>query len=267
MLTRMTSRGGFLVGSDCHNPSMRDELDSEQLHAVGAILLHQLGDTETAGLLAEVAELEAILWNTEDDYVGYKVVLKVDPHLLVRFTDDVLVRIERSLEHALADQGSVDEIVVRPVLPRVGTDWRQQLRGETGAKPTNQARRVRLEPEHPMEDGLHFTNRWEHGVYLILKERQAALPDNDTIGIMPLGAMRVRGRTFEPDLLVTYRGNAGVIEIDGPHHKGRASDDRSRDRLLQHAGIRYVDRLDVRDTTQKADVEKFVTDFLKRLGS
>ncbi len=246
---------------------MGDELDSKQLHAIGAILLYQLGDAETAGLLAEVGELETILWNTDFDYVGYKVVLKVEPHLLARFTEDALAKVTKALNHAMADQGEVDEIVARPVLPRVGPDWRKQLRAETGPKPTNQARRVRLEPQHPTEDGMHFTNTWEHGVYRVFKEQQAALPDNDTIGIMPLGAIRVRGRTFEPDLLITYRGHAGVVEIDGPHHKGRASDDRSRDRLLQHAGVRYVDRIDVRDTTQRQDVEKFVTDFLKRLGA
>jgi hypothetical protein len=116
-----------------------------------------------------------------------------------------------------------------------------------------------------MEDGVHFTNEWEHKVYVVLKERQAALPENQTIGIMPLGAMRVLGHTFEPDLLITYRGRVGVIEIDGPHHKGRASDDKSRERLLRKAGIKHIDRIDVRDSTQKPEVEKFVTDFLNHL--
>jgi hypothetical protein len=55
--------------------------------------------------------------------------------------------------------------------------------------------------------------------------------------------------------------------LDGSRHKGRASDDKSRERLLRNAGVKYVDRLDVRDSTQKQEVEKFVTtDFLKHLA-
>lgn len=204
--------------------------------------------------------------NTEFDYTGYKIVLKVEPHLLERFTEEALGKISKALDHALADRGEVDEIVARPVLPLVGPNWRKQIQAASGPQPTNQARRIRLEPQHPMEDGLHFTNEWELGVYRILKERQAALPDNDTIGIVPLGAMRVRDFTFEPDLLITYRGRVGIIEIDGPHHKGRASDDKSRDRLLRKAGVWHIDRLDVRDSAQKVQAEKFVTDFLAYLG-
>ncbi|MFD7917257.1 hypothetical protein ACFV30_42415 [Streptomyces sp. NPDC059752] len=161
---------------------------------------------------------------------------------------------------------TVDHIQVVPSVPEVSADWRKQLRTASGPRPTNQGRQVRLEPQHPMEDRLHFTNQWEHGVYQVLKEQQARLPANETIGIMPLSAMRVRGYTYEPDFLVTYRGRAGVIEIDGPHHKDRASADKSRERLLRHAGVHYVDRPDVRDTKAKSEVETFVSDFLKQLG-
>ncbi|MGJ3559480.1 hypothetical protein ACR6C2_15055 [Streptomyces sp. INA 01156] len=144
-------------------------------------------------------------------------------------------------------------------------DWRKQLKASNGAQPTNQARRPRLESQHPIEDGLHFTNEWEHRVYVVLRERQAALSDIETIGVLPLPGMRVLGHTFEPDLLVTYKGRAGVIEIDGPHHKGRRSDDASRERLLRNAGIKHIDRIDVRDSTTKVQVEKFVDTFLKHL--
>lgn len=63
----------------------------------------------------------------------------------------------------------------------------------------------------------------------------------------------------------TYRGRAGVIEIDGPPRKGRRSDDASRERLLRSAGVKYIDRLDVQNTNT-AEVQKFITDFLKHLG-
>ncbi|MFH9355047.1 hypothetical protein [Kitasatospora sp. NPDC017646] len=162
---------------------------------------------------------------------------------------------------------AVRSIRARPLVPRVSTDWRDQLKAASGPRQSNQARRVRLEPQHPMEDGLHFTNQWEHRVYRLLKERQASLPDNDTVGIVPLGAMRVCGHTYEPDILITYRGRVGVIEIDGPHHKGRRSDGASRERLLRNAGVKHIDRIDVRDSTDRQEGEKFVTDFLKHLGS
>ncbi|MFF3326245.1 hypothetical protein [Streptomyces sp. NPDC002889] len=77
--------------------------------------------------------------------------------------------------------------------------------------------------------------------------------------------MRVVRHIFEPDLLVTYKGRTGVIEIDDPHDKGRRSDDASRERLLRNASIKHIDRIDVRDSTTKAEVEKFVETFLKHL--
>jgi hypothetical protein len=245
---------------------MGEPLNDEQLLGASAILLHQQGDAEAAGLLAEEqTSLETTLWDTEFGRAGYRAVLRAEPHLLPRFTEEVLERISVALSAAMADTGQVDVIQAHPVIPRVSGDWRKQLRAVMGQQPSNQARRVRLESQHPMEDGVHFTNEWEHKVYVVLKERQAALPENQTIGIMPLGAMRVLGHTFEPDLLITYRGRVGVIEIDGPHHKGRASDDKSRERLLRKAGIKHIDRIDVRDSTQKPEVEKFVTDFLNHL--
>ncbi|MFJ6100314.1 hypothetical protein ACIQHY_04830 [Streptomyces sp. NPDC092359] len=245
-----------------------DRLRGERALGAAAILLHRLGDAEAADVAADVTSVHLILWETDYGIDMYKALLEVEPHLLSRFTDDVLERIVEAMRSAtIRDRGmSISYIEALPSIAEVSADWRKQLRTASGQRPTNQARRARLEPQHPMEDGLHFTNEWEHRVYKVLKERQAALPDNDTIGIMPLVAMRVHGHTYEPDLLVTYRGRAGVIEIDGPHHKGRASDDKSRERLIRHAGIHYVDRLDVRDTTQKSEVEKFVTDFLKQLG-
>lgn len=63
------------------------------------------------------------------------------------------------------------------------------------------------------------TNQYEQRVYQVLKQRQAALTDFETIGIMPLGGMRVGKRVLEPDFLITYRGRAAVIEVDGPHHR------------------------------------------------
>lgn len=196
-------------------------------------------------------------------------VLEVEPFVMPQFTDERQNEILSVLKVVLEkDHRDVRGIRMRDVVPRVGEDWREQLAQQLkGGKQSNQARKVKLEPNHPMEDGLHFSNKWEHRVYTVLKQQQAGLPDNDTFGILALAGMRVLNHTYEPDLLITYRGRAGVIEIDGPHHKGRRSDDASRERLLRNAGVKYIDRIDVRDTTTPEEVHKFVTDFLKHLAA
>ncbi|MEU5417069.1 hypothetical protein [Streptomyces clavifer] len=152
--------------------------------------------------------------------------------------------------------------MVGPVIPAPIADWREQLRTANGPTPTNQARSLRLEPaeQHPIEDDLYFTNKWEQRVYRVLKAKQAALPDNQTIGIIPLAGMKLLGSTRWPDFLITYKGRAGVIEVDGPHHAGvrRASADHSRTNLLYSAGVEWVDRIDVRDVETAAEVERFI---------
>ncbi len=243
----------------------------EELLGAAATLLYQQGDVEAALLAAEVITVELVLWNSgdyePDDYRAY---CTVEPQLVPKFTGAVLGRIETAMCTVLPAAATVvvGSIIVRPVIPKPAPNWRDQLRGVGGPRPTNHARKVRFEAKHPIEDDLHFTNEWEHRVYQVLKEKQAALPDDETIGIMPLCKMRVLGTTREPDFLITYKGRAGVIEVDGPHHEGpkRASNDHSRTRLLINAGVEWVDRLDVRDTTEKAEVQKFVNNFLSRLG-
>lgn len=266
MADELRSLDDILEHSDGFDPDELDRIRADRLLGASAILLRQQGEAELSGLAADVTEAKLHLWNTGwGEPPDYRVELYVEPHLLARFTEEVLERLAVAMSRVAEQNMDIESVIARPVVPRVSADWRQQLRAASGPQPTNQARRVRLEPQHPMHDGLHFTNEWEYKVYVVLKEHQASLPDDETIGIMPLGAMRVLGHTYEPDLLITYKGRVGVIEIDGPHHKGRASDDTSRARLLRNAGVRHIDRLDVRDTTEKAEVQKFVQLFLKHL--
>lgn len=245
----------------------------EQWLAAAATLLYQQGDTEAAIAATDVLVVDLSLWNSNeyepDEYLVY---FTVEPNLVDQFTDAMLKRLVDGMHAVMPRRAAVriDSIEVSPVVPVPSADWRNQLRTANGPTPTNQARKVRLEPEdqHPIEDDLHFTNEWEHRVYGVLKARQAALPDNETIGIMPLGKMRLLGSTREPDFLITYKGRAGVIEVDGPHHgkSGRASSDHSRDNLMIHAGVEWVSRLDVQDVNTKAEAEKFVDNFLARLA-
>uniref|UniRef100_A0A8D3WMJ6 DUF559 domain-containing protein n=2 Tax=Streptomyces TaxID=1883 RepID=A0A8D3WMJ6_STRFA len=245
----------------------------EHLLAAAATLLYQQGDTEAAITATDVLAVDMSLWNS-DEYEPdeYRMYFTVEPQLVDQFTDQVVARIVDGIHAVMPRRGCavrIESIEVCPVVPVPSMDWRKQLRTANGPTPTNQARKVRLEPrdQHPIQDDLHFTNEWEHGLYQVLKARQATLPDNETIGIMPLGKMRLLGSTREPDFLITYKGRAGVIEVDGPHHgkPGRASSDHSRDNLMIHAGVEWVSRLDVQDVGTKAEVEKFVDNFLARL--
>jgi hypothetical protein len=265
------------MSEELPSPDMSLALDHpESLPVVGewllgtsGLLAHHQGDKDTAELIAEVQSLDVRLWDTEFGVEDYKIVLVVEPHLYRRYGEAELGNIADAMRAVLTSSGKgIDIIDVRPTLPRqIGADWRKQLKDDDSTRPSNHASRIKFEPRHPSEDGLHFTNEWEWRVYRVLKERQAALPDNETIGILPLPAMKVlKSVPVEPDFLITYRGRVGIIEVDGPHHKGRRSDDHSRERLLRNAGIKQIDRIDVRDV-KKEDVEKFVIDFLKHLAS
>ncbi|NUP49888.1 MAG: hypothetical protein HOW97_21630 [Catenulispora sp.] len=244
------------------------KLRDERLLGTTAVLLFQSGHLDAAALLADVSHFElddrGQDWNRDQ----YMALIDVEPPSIDRFTEEIQSRICDSMrEVADRDHFDILGIEVRPTLPKVGMDWRNQLRLAQNGSQTNHARRVRLESRHPIEDGLHFTNEWEYRVYVVLKEHQATLPDNDTIGIIPLSAIKIRDHVFEPDFLITYRGRAGIIEVDGPYHRGKLSDDKSRDRLLRHSGVKHVDRIDVQDATQKNEVHKFVIDFLRQLES
>ncbi|MGW5400322.1 hypothetical protein [Streptomyces sp. NPDC003952] len=244
----------------------------EQLLAAAATVLYQQGDTEAAITATDVTAVDMHLWNSNEyEPDEYKVYFTVEPQLVDRFTEAVIERIVDGMHAVLPKRVAIriESIEICPVVPVPSPDWRKKLRAANGPTPTNQARKLRLEPEdqHPIQDDLHFTNEWEHKLYRVLKERQATLPDNETIGILPLAAMRVLGYTREPDFLITYKGRAGVIEVDGFHHgmPRRASNDHSRDTLMLSAGVEWVGRLDVRDMGTKSEVEKFVDNFLARL--
>jgi hypothetical protein len=249
------------------------ELSDDEVIGAASVLLAQRGHAKAAALMLDVTSARIERLSVHEETMSYsydreyqEVILELEPHL-IHNTGYLLSAIKSAFETVGYGCGrNIEDVSIREVIPKVGPNWREQLARELkGGHQTNQARKVRLEPRHPMEDGLHFTNEWEQRVYQVLKEHQARLPQNETIGIMPLGALRVPGHTFEPDFLITYRGRVGAIEVDGPHHKNRVAADRSRDRLFMHAGVRYVDRLTVEDATKKADVEKFVTDFLAQL--
>lgn len=160
----------------------------------------------------------------------------------------------------------VRQLVVRPL--RAPADWRerrQAARESAKDRAVHNQATYRAAASLIRADRLGFASEPERRVYEALKQRQAVLPEEATIGILPGCAMRVRGHTFWPDFLVTHRGRAGIIEVDGPHHSGRAAADHSRDGFLTDAGITLVERVVVEDTTGDLELAAFVERFLSRL--
>ncbi|QKV93631.1 hypothetical protein HUT19_19245 [Streptomyces sp. NA02950] len=230
-----------------------------------AALLFQRGDTKHVQLLLLVrnAVIEYDHDSRSDDLW-----LEIDPGNEAAFTDEVHAHLRSVFERV---SGRLDYNVpwlgFRETLPRVGPDWRQRLQEMmTTDRPTNQARRTMPEKPQWVMDRLAFTNHGEQRVYQALKHLQEKeLPAEETISIFPLPNGRVLGHTWEPDLLVTYRGRAGVLEIDGPDHRVRRAMDTSRDHLLRDAGIAYVDRVPVEVIDNPQELMASLKRFLRRL--
>ena len=113
--------------------------------------------------------------------------------------------------------------------------------------------------------GLRFDRPEELVVYRVLLQLQGRLPARRSL-LLARAVVRVPGHTFKPDRLVVHRGRCGVLEVDGATHTARAAADRSRDRLLEDAGIAYVDHLDAESASDPAEAEQFVDRFVERLA-
>ncbi|MFG1686994.1 hypothetical protein ACGFNP_42995 [Nonomuraea sp. NPDC049269] len=156
----------------------------------------------------------------------------------------------------------------------VSLDWHLRFAEFLQAQGGNQARIPRVKqqalgsgaPSLPSEDNLIFTNIGELKLYRALKQRQQKYDQLETIGIFPLPGMHIPGHTFEPDVLVTLKGRAGVIEIDGPHHIKRWAFDKSKDYLLENAGVALISRIGPEDIDNPKELEAFLDRFLRKLG-
>ncbi|MEU4517077.1 hypothetical protein AB0G05_46990, partial [Nonomuraea wenchangensis] len=175
------------------------------------------------------------------------------------------------------EKGSVDGLYFSEYREAedVPLDWHVLFARHQQAQGGNQARLPRAKhraharptpPPLPTEDDLIFTNAGELRLYRALKRRQQAYDQTATIGIFPLPGMRIPGHTFEPDFLVTLKGRAGVIEIDGPQHRKRYAADKSKDYLLENAGIAFVSRIMPEDIDDPGELETFLDRFLRKLA-
>jgi hypothetical protein len=172
-------------------------------------------------------------------------VLTVDAALVPEFTPVVQEVIWQHLSRVLSrlERGDVQSLVIEgalPPLPLVAQDWRQM----PAPAPTNQARRERRAGEgYPTQDDLVFGSRAELVVYQVLTELQRDRPVQHAFAIVPLPSVKMRDAGVRsPDFMVIGNGRAVVIEVDGPHHRGRTrkADDADRDRHWERCGVRTV---------------------------
>ncbi|WP_143668422.1 hypothetical protein [Streptomyces sp. f150] len=244
----------------------REALVAETLVAYMSTLLVRRGDVASAQLLLQVDR-----WQLEWDQGGHEkdLVLEVDPANLSHFGEDLLQKL-RGLCKEISERLSLDVswVEVKETLPVVGPGWRDVVQREiSGERPSNQARRLQPSPHRWLEDNLAFTNEGEQRVYRLLKHRQEKiLPPEETISIFPLPNGRIAGRTWEPDFLITYKGRAGVLEIDGPHHNARRALDVTREHLMHDSGIAYVDRVPVEALDSRQEIDQVIDRFLRRLA-
>ncbi len=244
----------------------RNQLRAEATIGHAAALLVLRGEKKLAELLLEVKN--AVV---EPDYQGNEedLWLEIAPESQQLFSEEATEAIKAICMEVSQRRGyGVDWVGIREIMPTVGPHWREQVRERlTGKRQTNQGRTVRLESPRIIEDNLAFTNRGELAVYRALKQIQEKdYSADETIAIFPLPGGRVPGHTWEPDVLVTYRGRTGVLEIDGPHHNNRRALDNSRDHLLRDAGIAFVDRVTVEALDDPNELYAVLRRFLRRLG-
>ncbi|MEU8573871.1 hypothetical protein [Streptomyces asoensis] len=244
----------------------REALVAEMLMAYMSILLARRGDATTAQLLLQVNR-----WKLDWDDAGREkdLVLEVDAANKSHFTNDLLEKLRHLCQEISGRFGlGINWVEVRETLPVVGPGWRELVQREiSGERPTNQARRLQPAPRRWLEDNLAFTNEGEQRVYRLLKHRQEnGLPAEETIAIFPLPNGRIARRTWEPDFLITYKGRAGILEIDGPHHNARRALDVTREHLMRDSGIAYIDRVPVEALEDRMELERVIDRFLRRLA-
>jgi hypothetical protein len=230
-------------------------------------------DREAAALALESATLtleEDWLANREnfpDGMPWFTASLLVDPYLWKDLTHDDLSRIEETFFRIMyADRqrrwSTFD--IVPSSLAKGWREARQQARLGTAE---NQAGRLPGTAATFRHDGWTFNDGAEVIVYKALKAKQDSLPATETIAFVPNCSIRVTyGRNRTPDFLVTYRGRAGAIEIDGLSHKGRLAADLSKDRLLEHSGISYILRMTAEATESPGEVNAEIDHLLKKLS-
>lgn len=234
------------------------ELLLEQGHETAVALLLDVVEGEFA-----FVDLGMALSGEADDVMIWRLNLVVPHYIVERFSAEVCSQILSALNEVRLGV-YVQDIRVSPQL--IQGDWRSRAEKRLGHGPSNQAQvGPRLAVDGPREDRLGFRSATELRVYRALKRVCLTLPATERFAILPNAGARIGENTMELDFVIAYKGRVGVIEVDGPTHRGRAATDKSRDRLVENHGIAYVDRWTVEDADSEDDLEKLIKRFLLRL--
>jgi hypothetical protein len=186
--------------------------------------------------------------------------LLVDPWVVRRFDQATTEQVMEALDLVARQVGiEVAEVRVMPAPAQPG--WREHHQKALASGPINQAGLAPLPARHPRADGMSFRIPEELRLYQVAKGLRKHYPRDDTFTLIPLPAVSIPDHTWEPDLLILYRGRCAALEVDGESHRRKHSSDRSRDQLLEEAGVAFVRRIDARDATSDQELR----DFLKRV--
>jgi hypothetical protein len=237
------------------------DLDSDQGSAVFVL------DGQEQFEAADLLEFATMTYRpdgwTEGTY-WYNIYLAVEPTLLARYTPEVCEAIRNAVKLIhLPDPVGFSDCIPHP--KRVLGDWRELRRQGRVTGINNQANGIPLPTSHPKKYGLNFRDSSELLVFEAFERAQKRLSEATSILVAPNAGVYMAGRVREVDFLVTYRGRAGVVEVDGSTHHNRWAADQSRDRMLQDAGISVVERIVAEDTNNPDVLDKFVQCFLDRL--
>lgn len=229
---------------------MPTEIDysADSLQGTAVILLDSRGHNDAAEML-EIARLK---FAADDDFTSYRfksyqAILEVEAQLLSHYTEDVVELIYFAFRDVTKSYNYAIASVIPVPLP-VGKDWREQRQQERLGNVSNQGIRLPQSKPLPEKDGFRFGHPSEVPVYDALVALAASRPKTDTLGIAVNVPVRVGGRTFIPDFIVSCAGRVGIIEVDGATHNRRFLADASRNDLLQDAGFKTIYRIPAEDT-------------------
>lgn len=247
------------------------DIEDDPIIGTAVETLLEEGDEQAAALLLDVMGyqthfIDAVVTDDSRDYAVVSVTLTVPRYLISRFTGDPMDRIERVLRSA----GLLGGVIIQGISveePLAEAGWRARAEARLGQGPSNQAGIGAAPRRWLSEDRMRFRDSAELAAYRAFKRAQDRLPKHQSITILPNPSAKTRlDTTWSPDFVVAYRGRAGIVEIDGSTHQGRAAADHSRDRFFEDCGVAYVDRWTVEDTNDDAALDELVDRFLLQLA-
>jgi hypothetical protein len=229
------------------NGAATTAIDTDRILAAMAMFMIEGHETEEARLALE-SQLTADEWAEEEEWGRIEV-------LVLRFRGPR--RVYDALESGSTAHRSFSRAAeaVKPdgfdrvcimrgaaMVAPVSADWRNELLAVLdGRDIDNQAIGHKAALSW---NGLRFRSQSEVRI-------AQALDDMPGVMFLPNCKGRVgskdRRRNLETDFIVMYGGVWGVLEVDGPHHEGKAAHDHERDRPLHHHGAAVVQRYESLD--------------------